>query len=468
MQSEFVNEADREFGMKQIMIAVALGVVMAACSESSDDNTSALIDPANADSVMNSILVKVGGATGTLKSGSIPAPADPDAASMVTAAADELTAANNSTAKADLTFATDSPLALLYLKVVGASRFAEVVLPGAGSKTQLQSVDIELPTNFGDGRFCVDISGEDTDGQRFNPARVCISVESTADDSFTAAQVLSNMQGDWSLPCDAGEGTSSAENLSISGNTVQFQNLFWAQSAACAGDPDEIFEQTIQFALGAELGSDGGMAFRALDATIVASDNPDDEGETFLEIVFADGNSLIFGDDSSVSGGDRPVRLADTGFSPGLFDGGGDNGGGNNPDNTPLGEQTWEYQICQMGTFSVSSPDFPGSFDEDIDECNDVEITTGEDIPQTEQEGQEEIDSVSEMIEQDFREGCDEGSTLTASLENFDYLINGSGGVGTTIETMVDLLIQGTCKSSDGDVTYDIDITVTATGERIS
>ncbi len=452
----------RTFHLRRMALAAVAAVAVVACGGGGGGggaagNASQLIDPSGSpDEVLNAITVKVGGRAATVVSGSPPAPADPAGAPAVSTASNELNTVNDSTAKIDVSFDTDAALALLFIKVAGASGFARVDLGAA--KAQAASIELEIPRQFTDGRFCVEISGQDTGGVLFNATTVCLNVRSSLDDSRSAAEVLSLMAGEWTTGClvaASGEG-SGTETLVINGNDALYSEQLWFASPSCAGEPDEVFGEVSQFVLGAELTNDDGIVVREIDVTTVSSDDPEAVGRTEFGVVFADGALLQFSHFADLAGSRTTALASGIRYLPDTGERG-DDSGADSTDNTPPGDQTWRFRSCVTGTING----------EPVNDCFE-DTVNGVEVPQSSGEGEVRSNELSQAYARAVRQACDQGfEGPDPVIENFQYSRSGNGEVGTLITGSIDIRIQGTCNTSNGSFSYDIDVSSSYEAERL-
>ncbi|MGJ8670986.1 MAG: hypothetical protein ACSHXK_15985, partial [Oceanococcus sp.] len=271
-------------------IIVAGTLTITACGSSSSGET--LIDPTNEEELASGLTVKVGGASGAVRSSKdvpIPDPSnDPDAPSIQTAPSDDLDVANGDTAKADIVFNSTASLTGLFAKVAGADSYVEFALSNGSAKASNSfSIDITVPSNVLDGRFCIEFVARDINDLVSEPAPICYQIRSDRDDENSAAQVRSQLQGSWQGICDSAGSSSSRSMITISGNNYSDTTQFF-EGAACSGTASPDGTDTGTFVLGNEVTTAGGLKAREFDVT-------DDGGETFLDIVRIQGGQFFLG-----------------------------------------------------------------------------------------------------------------------------------------------------------------------------
>lgn len=277
---------------------------LTACGGSSGGggNNNALIEPeGNPETVMQAIGVKLGTTNGVLLSGSPPAATQTAGSPQLSAAATQVTASNDSTAKTDLQLDAASPLAVIYAKVVGAASFSQInVGQSKGTASSLLSLDIDIPERMADGEFCTDFSVEDTADRVSESLRICYQIQSTADDASSATALREALQGTWQGLCESINGGSLREFFVFSGSDVQYQEQQFVEVSDCTGTPDEVFNDTSSFSLGAEFTTDSGATARELDLVITASDEPSEVGERIFLIIAVINDQLILGFEDGV------------------------------------------------------------------------------------------------------------------------------------------------------------------------
>jgi len=442
--------------MKNRVTVLFILSLLAACGGSGSGSGAGLIDPqSQPDEVANAIAVKAGGFDAVLKGGSPPAPSDSTTAPSVTIATDLVSAVNGATVPISASFDTNSPLRSLFLKVVGSNSFSQVDFP-AGTKVQVSAVELDIPSNFGDGRFCVTISGADSTDVLFNGATVCLDVLSTADDSSSATDVVSRLQGTWSRSCFEDDGEYITEELTFTNTTVFYNEQLWFESTNCEGSPDETYSDTSQFLLGAERLSSDGRTIRDFDVTVIESDFPEDEGLTLYTIIFVDSSNLIFGEFAESAAARSNVLDLGAAFQSGALT----SPGGNDGPNTALADQVWRLNAAISGSANGQS------FNQTIEENVDV---SGNEVPFSEVDGESYSVPISQGFAEGFSQACDQGFDGTANVDFAEYSISGGGEIGTVVTSSVRIVVNGTCNTSQSDpFPIDYDVTATYRFERIS
>lgn len=166
--------------MRQLCGPVAILGFLLGCS--ADPGPTVIFPSQSANAVSNALIdVRLGGVLADKVRGDLPAPTNSANAPRVSSEVTELSANTNSRVLLEVKVDSEGPLQALYAKVLGAAEFYQVQL----SATKVQGVfgvGFGIPSNFADGRFCVQTGVRDQFGQvGQNPEAICISVNSDLD-----------------------------------------------------------------------------------------------------------------------------------------------------------------------------------------------------------------------------------------------------------------------------------------------
>ncbi|MGB0220547.1 MAG: hypothetical protein ACPGJF_14515 [Sinimarinibacterium flocculans] len=285
-------------GIKSVWRALPAGVFLGAslflgaCGGGGGGDNA--IDPADADALTQALAVKVGDSQAVLVAGDLPASSEDDAAPVVVPGDEAVDARAGSTVElaVDVTSSDGADLSALFAKVPGAADYFQAALAPGGSKrlpggkllTALV-VSVTLPQNVRDGRFCFSIKVADSTGLISNLAEVCVDV-GEPDDS--GAQVVEALQGTWYFACNVGDGESFSGSLEVSGNTITTTESLYLNTD-CSGSPVDSYQETLEFAVGAQAqASDGGDAFE-IDITNLS------EGGTALCLIRVEQSRFLLG-----------------------------------------------------------------------------------------------------------------------------------------------------------------------------
>ncbi len=167
-------------------IAVLLTGFLGACG--GDQSKKEEIAPSDASAVMQAVLVKINGSEAELQSGAPPPPSESDEKPLAKIEGGDVSVGAGGVVGFGLTLTPELQAAMcaVFIKVGGADAFVlEELGCTAGKAIQLGTpvrlaVSIELPPNLGDGRFCVEMSGQDNNGLTSNVAEVCVNVSGDA------------------------------------------------------------------------------------------------------------------------------------------------------------------------------------------------------------------------------------------------------------------------------------------------
>lgn len=169
--------------VRGLIIALSAALLVACGGGGGGGNTD--IDPADANAVMQALLVKVGDATGTLlENTDIPPASNTSEQPEVVVQRAVTTTTNGATAQVPLSLTSNSPIANLFIKVAGSADVIRVVLSGESTAAALAqqraafatqnlskalsedmaNLEIAIPPNIRAGAFDVEIAVEDEDG----------------------------------------------------------------------------------------------------------------------------------------------------------------------------------------------------------------------------------------------------------------------------------------------------------------
>lgn len=241
------------------------------------------IDPgAEPNAVMETILIKVGDRDARLRDGSPPAPTSSGNDPVLRAATNEVAVPSGGSASLVLDFEVSSAVSAIFAKVVGADRFAEVLL---GSETQSRAgtkamenvvLDIAVPSNIGAGQFCVQISGRDADSLVSNVDTVCFNVDDA---------IIDALQGNWDFACSpAADGSESFEGLwAIDGTDVNVTEVAW-DNGSCSGVARGTNTEQVTLAIGAQVQAADGEPANVIDLRNLT------ENDRFFTLIRVDGD----------------------------------------------------------------------------------------------------------------------------------------------------------------------------------
>ncbi|PXV69557.1 hypothetical protein C8D93_103131 [Sinimarinibacterium flocculans] len=275
-------------------VFLGASLFLGACGGGGGGDGDNAIDPADADALTQALAVKVSDSQAVLVAGDLPASSEDDAAPVVVPGDEAVDARAGSTVElaVDVTSSDGADLSALFAKVPGAADYFQATLAPGGSKrlpggkllTALV-VSVTLPQNVRDGRFCFSIKVADSTGLISNLAEVCVDV-GEPDDS--GAQVVEALQGTWYLACNVGDGESFSGSLEVSGNTITTTESLYLNTD-CSGSPVDSYQETLEFAVGAQAqASDGGDAFE-IDITNLS------EGGTALCLIRVEQSRFLLG-----------------------------------------------------------------------------------------------------------------------------------------------------------------------------
>ena len=287
-------------GIKSVWRALPAGVFLGAslflgaCGGGGGGGGDNAIDPADADALTQALAIKVGESQAVLVAGDLPASSEDDAAPVVVPGDVAVDARAGSTVDlaVDVTSSDGADLSALFAKVPGAADYFQATLAPGGSKRLAGGklltalvVSVTLPQNVRDGRFCFSIKVADSTGLISNLAEVCVDV-GEPDDS--GAQVVEALQGTWYFACNVGDGESFSGSLEVSGNTITTTESLYLNTD-CSGSPVDSYQETLEFAVGAQAqASDGGDAFE-IDITNLS------EGGTALCLIRVEQSRFLLG-----------------------------------------------------------------------------------------------------------------------------------------------------------------------------
>ncbi|MEQ8270632.1 hypothetical protein [Algiphilus sp.] len=288
--------------LKQSVAVLALGVVLSACGGggSNGGGGSGAIDPASEPSaVMEAILIKVDGRNAILRDGDPPAPTNAGGEPVLRAANDVIAVPSGGNASLSLDFETSAAVEAIFAKVVGADRFAEVLLAAQtqslGTKAMEQLVlDLTVPSNIGAGQFCVEISGRDAQALVSNTETVCFDV----DDS-----TIKVLQGTWDFACNpASDGSESFEgSWTFDGTDVLVTESVWPNNA-CLGSPENTYNEQLTVAVGNQVQAADGEPANAFDIRNLS------ENDRFFTLIRVEGGGFQLALAPAGSGGSAETR----------------------------------------------------------------------------------------------------------------------------------------------------------------
>lgn len=289
--------------LKQAAAVLALGVVLSACGGGGGNggDSAGAIDPATEPTaVMEAILIKVDGRNAILRDGDPPAPTNAGGEPVLRAASDVITVPSGGDASLSLDFETSAAVEAIFAKVVGADRFAEVLLASqtqslGGTKAMEQLVlDLAVPSNIGAGRFCVEISGRDAQALVSNTETVCFDV----DDSTIKA-----LQGTWDFACNpAGDGSESFEgSWTFDGTDVLVTESVWLNDA-CLGSPEDTYNEQLTVAVGNQVQAADGEPANEFDIRNLS------ENDSFFTLIRVAESGFQFARAPAGSGGSAEIR----------------------------------------------------------------------------------------------------------------------------------------------------------------
>lgn len=345
----------------------------------------------------------------------------------------------------------DSVLAALYAKVTGSDNgyfVAETSQTQAFTKQSDGSLvfAFEIPDNLGAGRFCIEISAMDSEERVSDPGQVCFTFEPPENDPVAVQQRL---QGSWER-CIEGE----RERLDIESATINSMITEFSGSN-CTGDVLSTDQSVLTFEVGSAITTGGGMSANELDLFIESSpNNPDEEGQTSLDIVRVTSDELTFGDGGSAPQNGRPTRLD---FERSYQSIDPSQPGGGDPQ-TATG--TWKLSFSGTVTQDGQTENVPQT---------DIGEVPGEAVVFVEPDNQQELEQefqFAQNFEQGFEQACNpfEGD---AGVREFSFDRSGDGAVGTVVDLFIDFFIDGTCTQDGETQPIDFDAQLTYRWERI-
>ncbi len=245
-------------GFRHLFAAAAvLGAVgLAGCGGGGDDGDSR-VNTGNAEAVMNNILVKMGGSTATLVTGSPPSSTGTAASPKVVVGADLVTTTTSAGSTVDIpvSFQSDAAMTAIFAKIGGTSAFFQSLGPIGGKVAKAVPVSgagqnfvitVELAHDFNEGQFCFAVSGTDANGLVSNADTACVqlvnTITQTGLDQPTAAGLTTSLTGTWLSSCQAFQTTGRSGSAKI-GFTFDATNhysqfLYVWDAPSCSGNPN--------------------------------------------------------------------------------------------------------------------------------------------------------------------------------------------------------------------------------------
>ena len=170
---------------------VLCGVLfIAACSGSGGGGSKALIDANDPQQVAEALADKIllGGQAATVDKGELP---NPDSGSPLQPFIDKLAPRVSAKNGEFLTISfevnlrsAEAVLQALFAKVFGSEEVFRAEVSSTRKSVSAQTLSFTLPRDITDGSFCIDLAAE-ASNRASEPARVCVDVESTADNNLT-------------------------------------------------------------------------------------------------------------------------------------------------------------------------------------------------------------------------------------------------------------------------------------------
>lgn len=313
--------------LRKGLLIAAIATALAACGGggggggggTSPDGDLGLVDPGDADAMMESLNAKLGGQDAEQLEGDPPqSDADNPDNPTVTPGESASKVAPGETKEIDLGVETaeGSALAVLYAKVSGSNSYFRASPDGGSAETAAfratrkqeggVTVAFDIPSNTDAGSFCVDLSAGD-DAERVSPTEeVCFDVET---DEFSVANVIRGLQGAWER-CVNDDGVFRKERVDIDGRVVGFSELVYEQ-AGCEGQPFDAFADYSLIDIGPRTELTSGEDANEFDVTIVSTPDMQDLGSTEFNVLKLDAdNGQFFIGEGADTEQERPMTLS--------------------------------------------------------------------------------------------------------------------------------------------------------------
>ncbi|MBV61317.1 MAG: hypothetical protein CMH65_08460 [Nevskiales bacterium] len=197
-----------------------------------------LVSPTDSNAVSASISVRIGETTATRIQGNLPAPSSTGNEPSVSASSNRVTAINGQTAAISINVSSISDVSAILQQVVGASEYFLVDLSTSAKADTAFTIEISIPENITDGQFCLDTAALDSDQAVSAPLRLCVQIESTADDSADTNGGFTGLSAGTYLVQPGGNGAATELVLNAGGTgTSQLgsevpEDIDWAIDAS--------------------------------------------------------------------------------------------------------------------------------------------------------------------------------------------------------------------------------------------